>query len=235
MVWDSTLFLGGRIKVYISTQHPVSVGARTHFCLHMNRFKFCFYTNCVWWGQTLVPHSAIIPTLAQWPRLNPGFDPPPNLSLQALGWGWVLYSACQLDSACFTPSSLVCLLPCSPPSPIPPPPTPHRGAGNWIQLERCLIQKWVELGPLMPVMVKDYINGSLCRHYIDVNGVAARLPGRDKGYISRLSCSLSDLSLYSEHARHTHTFIRMEDRTCVACLSETAASPGNRVMYILWF
>lgn len=30
-------------------------------------------------------HRAIIPTLAQWPRLNPGFDPPPNLSLQALG------------------------------------------------------------------------------------------------------------------------------------------------------
>lgn len=30
-------------------------------------------------------HRAIIPTLAQWPRLYPGFDPPPNLSLQALG------------------------------------------------------------------------------------------------------------------------------------------------------
>ena len=61
-------------------------------------------------------HRAIIPTLAQWPRLNPGFDPPPNLSLQALGWGWVLDSACQLDSACFFPASLVCLLPCCPPT-----------------------------------------------------------------------------------------------------------------------
>lgn len=61
-------------------------------------------------------HGAIIPALAQWPRLNPGFDPPPNLSLQSLGWGWVLYSACQLDSACFFPSSLVCLLPRCPPT-----------------------------------------------------------------------------------------------------------------------
>lgn len=30
-------------------------------------------------------HGAIIPTLAQWPRLNPGFDPPPNLSLRRVG------------------------------------------------------------------------------------------------------------------------------------------------------
>lgn len=69
-------------------------------------------------------HRAIIPTLAQWPRLNPGFDPPPNLSLQALGGGWVLRSACQLDSACFFPFPLsVCFLA-----------APHRGAGNWNQL-----------------------------------------------------------------------------------------------------
>ena len=88
-----------------------------HFCLHTNGFNVCIFMHtsmCVWWGQTSVPHSAthhaIIPTLAQWPRLNSSFDPPPNLSLQALGYGWVLYSACQLDSACFFPSSLVCFL-----------------------------------------------------------------------------------------------------------------------------
>lgn len=67
----------------------------------------------------------------------------------------------------------------------------------------------------MPVMVEDYINGSFCHSYIGVNGEAARLPERDKGYIFRFRCTLSLLSLHSKHARSlshsrtgTHTSIR---------------------------
>lgn len=59
----------------------------------------------------------------------------------------------------------------------------------------------------MPVMVEDYINGSFCHRYIGVNGEAARLPERDKGYIFRFTCSLSCASLHLKYA-HTYTHIQ---------------------------
>lgn len=107
----------------------------------------------------------------------------------------MLHSACQLDSACFFPFSLVCLPPCCPP--------PLR---SW-QLKSALELLNTELGPLMPVMVEDYINGSFCHCHIGVNGKAARLPERDKGYIFRFTCSLSSLSLHTKHTlTHAHTY-----------------------------
>lgn len=90
--------------IHIDESIYVSVHAHIYICVMRANLSA---TQC---------HGAIISALAQWPRFNPGFDPPPNLSLQALGRGWVLHSACQLDSACFFPFSLVCLLPCCPPT-----------------------------------------------------------------------------------------------------------------------
>lgn len=142
-------------------------------------------------------HGAIISALAQWPRLNPGFDPPPNLSLQALGWGWVRYS-CLPAIFClliFLPPLSVCLLGAP----------PHCGTGNWNQLLSCLIQKRAELGRLIPVMVKDYIYSSFCHCYIGVNSKPARLPDQDKGGIFRFTCSLFCLSAARTYThKHMH-------------------------------
>lgn len=150
-------------------------------------------------------HGAIISALAQWPRLNPGFDPPPNLSFQALGWGWVLYY-CLPAKFCLLLSFLSCLSA----SLLPP----HWGAGNWNQLLSCLIQKRAELGPLMPVMVEDYINSSFCHRYIGVNGKPARLPEQDKRDIFRFTCSLFCLSL---HTGHAHTNMQLKECIHTTC------------------
>lgn len=67
----------------------------SQYCMCVSTFSLCTQVGSVCAFSCIHPrmygegkplrHRVIIPTLAQWPRLNPGFDPPPNLSLQALG------------------------------------------------------------------------------------------------------------------------------------------------------
>lgn len=126
--------------------HRLNVSTFIHLSKCMTRVNLCA-KQC---------HGAIISTLAQWPRLNPGFDPPPNLSLQARGWGWVLYSACQLDSVSFSPSRRPCRFNVSLFQ--PPTPTPHHWTEE-LAIEGsfgCLIQHRAELAPLIPVMISDF-------------------------------------------------------------------------------
>lgn len=152
----------------ISAEHiyRLSVSTFIHLSKCMKRANLCA-KQC---------HGAIISTLAQWPRLNPGFDPPPNLSLQALGWGWVLCSACQLDSVSFSPSRRPCRFNVS----LLQSPTPHpHPLTEELAIEvsfGCLIQNRAELAPLIPVMISDFLCGSFYHFCICVYKKQQKLP-----------------------------------------------------------